>query len=93
MVSQPSKSNAAEEVIPFDTIHARPKDQHGQGYASGEAGSPSNLKHGTPQFTGHDDQEQAASGNITVGDRFRLKRRSWFQYVKTRDFWLVLVLG
>jgi len=86
-----SKSNDVE-VISFDTIHARPKNQDGQANAS-EAGDSSNVKHGTPQFTGLDDQAQAGAGNITVGDRFKLKRRSWFQYVKTRDFWLVLVLG
>lgn len=89
-----SKSNDVE-VIPIDTIHARPKNQDGQAELPGDsddAGS-SNLKHGTPQFTGLDDQEQATSGNITVGERFKLKRKSWFQYVKTKDFWLVLLLG
>lgn len=91
-----SKSNDVE-VIPIDTIHARPKNQDGQALlpadVSGESLGPPNLKHGMPQFTGFDDQVQAGSGNITLGDRFKLKRRSWFQYVKTRDFWLVLVLG
>ena len=91
-----SKTNDVE-VIPIDTIHARPKQQDGAAWSSAggssEARGMDTSKHGAPQFTSVEDQAQAGAGNITVADRLRLKRRSWFQYVKTRDFWLVLLLG
>ncbi len=103
-----NKSTDAEAAA-IDTIQVRPKasrhnDQSPSSSSSG-ARNTANLgqdapKHGATEVIdmGSDGKqnevaEDRRARRITFMSKLKTKRRGWFAYVRTRDFWIVLVLG
>lgn len=53
-------------------------------------------RHGVPEMLDEPSDDNilpSPSPRMTFSDRLRQKRHTWFAYLKTREFWLVLLLG
>ncbi|KAF2836742.1 DUF914-domain-containing protein [Patellaria atrata CBS 101060] len=90
--SDERRASTSAEPVPLDTTHVRPK------YVDGEAGPLDHGGSGNGQASGHGTPELLdASGDAYAGDgldRADIKpKRNWFAYMKTRQFWIVLLLG
>jgi solute carrier family 35, member F1/2 len=73
---------SAPEVV--DTAHVQPK---GVSESGGSGNELVGQMHGVPEFVGTD-----ANGHTVVEQEEKSKGK-WFSYVKTKQFWLVLLLG
>lgn len=49
--------------------------------------------HGAPEVTGVKDDASPADNIVASVEDIEASRRGWFAYVKTRDFYIVLLLG
>jgi len=74
-----------EGPIPVETTTARPKDD------ISPAGSP-RLSHGEPQMVDMGTYGEESHGETTV-EEVETKTKGWFSFFRTRNFWIVLVLG
>jgi len=102
------KSTDAEATA-RETIHIRPKasrdDEESPSSSSSGARNTATEgqdapKYGAPEVigTGSDGAkdevaEDRRARRTTFMSKLKTKRRGWFAYVRTRDFWIVLVLG
>lgn len=76
--------NKGDDVGPInkdDTTFVQPKDATSLDYS----GNGQTSGHGVPEYVGH-------AHNEVLEEEAQTKGR-WFQYVKTKQFWLVLLLG
>ncbi|KAF2714638.1 DUF914-domain-containing protein [Pleomassaria siparia CBS 279.74] len=82
-------ANKGDDVGPssVNTTHVVPK-----GASSLDGGSGKNGLHGArePEYVGHDG---AGVEHSPVLEDEAMSKGRWFQYVKTKQFWLVLLLG
>ncbi|KAI9691731.1 MAG: hypothetical protein M1822_007803 [Bathelium mastoideum] len=89
---QVQESQLRESYAP--TAHHVPKDVEG-GEDSPSRSSAGNgaQQHGTPEFTAIGLHPGADATVEMEGERRGFWKREWFGYVKTKEFWIVLVLG
>ncbi|KAF2191494.1 DUF914-domain-containing protein [Zopfia rhizophila CBS 207.26] len=78
-----SKGDDIGPTDQVDTTHVQPK---GTSISEDSSGNGLAHRHGVPELVGH------GNGN-TVAEYEARRKSKWFAYVKTRDFWLVLLLG
>lgn len=62
----------------------------GQGFSSSSEAKP---VHGAPEVVGTNDDANAPEGATTSVDELEATKKGRFAYFKTRDFYIVLVLG
>ena len=71
-------------VEQVDTIPVRPKGSSVSDSSSGNG--LAGQAHGVPELVG-------GSGEGNAATTEEKSKRRWFNYLKTRDFWIVLLLG
>jgi len=83
------------EVTPFETIRVQPKSGDGTGASSTSSRGRFDGAHGIPTvLDGSLELEDSDHGApATWQQQLRSRRKTFFAYIKTRDFWIVLVLG
>lgn len=80
MGATPGKQDVVEHDAPAN-------EDQGSSSSSAQAG------HGTPQIIGANNGADVGEGIVTSLDEIEERHRGWFAYFKTRDFYIVLVLG
>ena len=74
------------ELTAIDQVHSSTRDTK-------ELPSSSTIPvHGTPEVTGIDDGAEGEGAEETV-DAIQKSKGGWFAYLRTREFYLVLLLG
>lgn len=80
MGANPGKQDVVEHYAPTN------EDQ-------GSSSSSAQARHGTPQITRGNNGASDGEGIVTPLDEIEERHQGWFAYFKTRDFYIVLVLG
>jgi len=96
MASSSSVRASDIEPVEVSTTHVRPKHGDNAASVSPIASSSSGSKaHGVPELVGNSfDEVSNGDEHGAAGAQARLsEKRGWFEYMKTRDFWIVLLIG
>jgi len=89
-LAKESGSNIGQVEMPAEhiNIHSKDLDRASKGSSSDENGVsvPANA-HGVPKLVGGQEEEQEVENRGPRG------RKEWFAYIKTKQFWVVLLFG
>lgn len=86
----PAKTAAAAPVEVDTTPHIRRSFAASRSDEIGDAGNATSVAHGAPELVANGYESMTTEEAPVVEER---PKRTWFRYIKTRDFWIVLVLG
>ena len=89
-VAKESDLNIKQVETPVERInvHSKDVDRTSHGSSSYENGLPVQTnEHGVPELVGERDEEQEVESRGPRG------RKEWFAYIKTKQFWIVLLFG
>ncbi len=90
-LNKESDSNIRQVETPAEHINVRSKDhdRSSKGSSSDENGLAVQADgHGVPELVGGRDEEQEEAES-----RGPRGRKEWFAYIKTKQFWIVLIFG
>lgn len=97
-----ASKSADVDVVVVDTLHMRPKNATSATVRAYDDGEGEGSKHGVPTYDGEAGEGGGArnGGDGEMGkaqggywSQLMSKRRGWGQYMRTWDFWGVLLLG
>src|SRR5215469_4626713 len=77
-----------EKPVEHINVHSKDLDRVSNGANSDENGLPMQAKgHGVPELVGGREEEHEVENRGPRG------RKEWFAYIKTKQFWIVLLFG
>lgn len=95
----PTYQDAIEPVEFYPvTVNVKPKTDGGRSGPNSPASSEDSPQHGQPELTGAPVGEEGPEQRFGQEKRnpftfFVGRGKGWFQYMKTKEFWIVLLLG
>lgn len=93
-----SKSDNVE-ITPYETVRIEPKSASSGASSTSSREKHGDKAHGVPEVLDMSlDSEDNVNGversaPVTWKQQLAIRRRTFFAYIKTRDFWTVLLLG